>query len=159
VAGNNSEDSYIHAEGEKGQLGHSGRLKVETDSDPPAVLSTSMCRTTPVAMGLSCDGVPSAGCLARVLSATRGHLGESFSQNIYFDAEILCARKIPHLFLQLKPVQGHPGWVSTEQRASSVTINIGSLSLGLSELVECARLARVLVMPVQAGASSEGHCD
>jgi hypothetical protein len=48
VAGNNSEDSCIHAEGKKGQLGNSGRLKVETDSDPPAVLSTSMCRTTPV---------------------------------------------------------------------------------------------------------------
>jgi hypothetical protein len=58
---------------------HSGRLKVETDSDPPAVLSTSMCRTTPVATGCH-----AAGCLARVLSATRGHLSESFSHNIYF---------------------------------------------------------------------------
>jgi hypothetical protein len=51
VAGSSSEDSCIHVEGKKGQLGHSGRLKVETDSNPPAVLSTSMCRTTPVAMG------------------------------------------------------------------------------------------------------------
>jgi hypothetical protein len=51
AAGNNSGDSCIHAEGEKGQLGHSGRLKVEIDSGPPAVLSTSMCRTAPVATG------------------------------------------------------------------------------------------------------------
>jgi hypothetical protein len=65
------------------------------------------------------DGVPSAGCLARVLSATRGHLSESFSHNIFFlqDAEDLCAKKISHMFLQLKPVQGHPRWVSIEQRA------------------------------------------
>jgi hypothetical protein len=33
------------------------------------------------------------------------------------DAENLCAKKISHLFLQLKPVQGHPRWVSIEQRA------------------------------------------
>jgi hypothetical protein len=33
------------------------------------------------------------------------------------DAEDLCAKKISHLFLQLKPVQGHPRWVSIEQRA------------------------------------------
>ena len=30
------------------------------------------------------DGVPSAGCLARVLSVTRDQLSESFSQNIFF---------------------------------------------------------------------------
>ena len=29
------------------------------------------------------------------------------------DAESLCAKKISHLFLQLKPVQGHPRWVSS----------------------------------------------
>ena len=29
------------------------------------------------------------------------------------DAENLCAKKISHLFLQLKPVQGHPRWVSS----------------------------------------------
>jgi hypothetical protein len=33
------------------------------------------------------------------------------------DAESLCAKKSSHLFLQLKPVQGHPRWVSIEQRA------------------------------------------
>ena len=68
VAGNNSEDSCIHAEGGKGQLGHSGRLKVETDSDPPAVLSTSMCRTTPVAMGCHLQVVWLVYC--RPLAAT-----------------------------------------------------------------------------------------
>ena len=68
VAGNNSEDSCIHAEGENGQLGHSGRLKVETDSDPPAVLSTSMCRTTPVAMGCHLQVVWLVYC--RPLAAT-----------------------------------------------------------------------------------------
>jgi hypothetical protein len=44
------------------------------------------------------------------------------------DAENLCAENISHLFLQLKPVQGHPRWVSIEQRPSPVTINIGSFS-------------------------------
>ena len=29
------------------------------------------------------------------------------------DAESLCAKKISHLLLQLKPVQGHPRWVSS----------------------------------------------
>jgi hypothetical protein len=81
VAGNNSEDSCIHAEGKKGQLGHSGRLKVETDSDLPAVLSFECLY---VSYDPCSDGVPSAGCLARVLSATRGHLSESFSQSIIF---------------------------------------------------------------------------
>jgi hypothetical protein len=28
------------------------------------------------------------------------------------DAESLCAKKISQLILQLKPVHGHPGWVS-----------------------------------------------
>jgi hypothetical protein len=60
--------SCIHAEGEKGQLGHSWRLKVETDSDPPAVLSTSMCRTTPVAMGCHLQVVWLVYC--RPLAAT-----------------------------------------------------------------------------------------
>jgi hypothetical protein len=32
------------------------------------------------------------------------------------------------VFLQLKPVQGHPRWVSIEQRPSPVTINTGSFS-------------------------------
>jgi hypothetical protein len=81
VAGNNSEDSCIHAESEKGQLGHSGRLKVETDSDPPAVGGFEYLY---VSYDPCSDGVPSAGCLARVLSATRGHLSESFPHNIIF---------------------------------------------------------------------------
>jgi hypothetical protein len=68
VAGNNSEDSCTHAGGGKGQLGHSGRLKVETDSDPPAVLSTSMCRTTHVAMGCHLQVVWLVYC--RPLAAT-----------------------------------------------------------------------------------------
>jgi hypothetical protein len=73
VAGNNSEGPCIHAEGEKGQLGHSGRLKVETDSDPPGGFKYLYVSYGPCDVACS-DGVPSAGCLARELSDTRGHL-------------------------------------------------------------------------------------
>jgi hypothetical protein len=105
VAGNNSEGSCIHAEGENGQLGHSGRLmEVEIDSDPPAVLSASMCRTTPVA-------------ICRLFgSCIVGHsrpLKRKFSPKHFFARRRKSLReKKSHLFLQLKTVQGHPGWVS-----------------------------------------------
>jgi hypothetical protein len=61
--------------------------------------------------------VTSAGCLAGVLSATRGHLSYRFCPIFFLqDVESLCAKKITHLLLQLKPVQGHPRWVSIGQR-------------------------------------------
>jgi hypothetical protein len=39
------------------------------------------------------DGVPSAGCLARVLSATRGHLSQSFPKNFFCKTQEVFARK------------------------------------------------------------------
>jgi hypothetical protein len=51
------------------------------------------------------------------------------------DAENLCAKKISHLLLQLKPVQGHPRWVSIEQRpyfSRDITIDLRSCHLSIS---------------------------